>query len=317
MKNLKKWLSTIITILLLVVLFGVIFVPLDFVEVTDPKFYIELALVSVLLIIIKITWYDNVEEARLNESDIKDAKEAYDDMVEREVTDVNDFENFLPELDEENQTKLVTYLMGKKTPESLGKIKYNKLVRRYRREAYKLFPVTVENYKEARKNYIEDKLDGRTAASLGQEKYDKLYKKARDKADKIPLLVATEILTRGESGKPYDSKNYTNKKKRKWQLISTITSIGISIGLASLAYNQITMNWESVFRYITYVYSIGQAIVLTVIQARKNTYNETMSHLERLSVIIKKYSCKKKGGKINGNIDSSRVVKTVERDIVL
>lgn len=163
-------------------------------------------------------------------------------MVEREVTDVNDFENFLPELDEENQTKLVTYLMGKKTPESLGKIKYNKLVRRYRREAYKLFPVTVENYKEARKDYIEDKLDGRTASSLGQEKYDRLYKKARDKADKIPLLVATEILTRGESGKPYDSKNYTNKKKRRWQLISTITSIGISIGLASLAYNQITMN---------------------------------------------------------------------------
>ena len=299
MKKLRKIFSFIITILLLIVLFGVIFVSLGFADL-GASFFIELSIVAALMIVIRITWYENIEDNRMEQEDIKKAKDDYDDSVDVVIEDVDHFEQFLKILDKENKQEYINYRMGGKTPYLLGIKKYNRLYKKYRRQAFRKFKGYDKDAEKNRVKYINDKLDGRTAKSIGQIKYDKLLNKYSNRADKIKPLKSSDIMTRGNSKLPYDSKNYQNQKKRTWEITSTIFSICLSITLAAIAFREILLSWENVFKYLMYVYAIVQTIFFTVYTANKNTYTEFMDHLSRLSVILKKYESYKKGGDSNG-----------------
>lgn len=302
-KTIKKWLSPIVTVLLLVVLFAVIFVPLGIAE-PSSTYYIELGIITSLLIIIKTTWYSTTEESRMEQSDIKEAKEKYDDKVEEVIKDTKDFEKFLLILDDENMNRYIKEHIGSRTPYSLGLCKYNKKLKKETKKAYKLISGNTEEDIKNRNELIETFMQGLTPESFGKDKYDKLLIKIKNKADKIPKLKAADIITRGESKKYYDSKNYQKEKKRKWQTISTIISVVASIGLTSIAFREIMLAWESVFRYLTYAFAIFETIVMTVITANKNTYNECMDHLSRMEFIVDMYKSYKTSNKlevINGD----------------
>jgi hypothetical protein len=308
MKKLKKWLSGILSGLLLIVLFGIIFINLGLVELT-PSYFVELGLVTVLTFLLKTTWYDSTEENRLDQPDIKRADCDYDDMIDNLILDVDDFEKFLKELDDENKSNYIKYKMGSKTPENYGFKKYKRLFRKFTKRAFKKFPTSSQEDIKAREEYVKEKMQDRTAKTLGQEKYTKKLYRATRRADKIKPLKSSDIMTRGESKKTYDSKDYSKSKKRMWAISSTIFSAGITIGLAAIAFQSISVSWESAFRYLTYVYSMLQTIILSIIKANKNTYIEHMDYLSRLTVILKKYSNKKGGVVVDGNESSSAGVR--------
>lgn len=295
MKKLRKWLSGIVTGVLLIVLFGVIFVNLGLVQLS-PSYFIELAIVASLLIIVKTTWYDSAEENRLERDDIKSADNEYDDMVDSLITDVDDFEKFLLILDQENKERYIKAKMGTKSAYKFGRRKYARLYKKYKRQAFKLYKSMSKEDEEKRKQYIEDKLQGETPESLGEAKYLKRLTRVQNRADKIKPLNSSDVITRGECKKTYDTKNYQRQKKRVWEISSTIMSVALSIGLAAIAFKELMLNWGNAFRYCAYVYSILQTIVMTLLKANKNTYNEHIDHLSRLTVILKKYEKHKEGG---------------------
>ena len=63
-KRIKEWLAFILTLLVVVFLFGIIFIELGITAPT-PSFYVELSIVVILTVMMKIWWYDYTEEKRL------------------------------------------------------------------------------------------------------------------------------------------------------------------------------------------------------------------------------------------------------------
>lgn len=133
-KNIKQLISIASTLLIVIVLFGIIFVRLDLVE-PSPTFFLELAAICVLVVTVKYNWYNWAEDKRSKESDIKEALTIYDDNVDKEITDIADFEKFLKELNKENREHYVLKKLKNRTPKNCPK--YNKLKEKYERLAMK------------------------------------------------------------------------------------------------------------------------------------------------------------------------------------
>lgn len=133
-KNVKQLISIASTILIIIVLFGIIFVKLDLAE-PGPTFFLELAAICVLVITIKFNWYNWAEDKRSKEEDIKEAERTYDENVDKEITDIPDFEKFLVILNKENREHYVQNKLKNRTPKNCPK--YNQLKEKYERLALK------------------------------------------------------------------------------------------------------------------------------------------------------------------------------------
>ena len=131
------------------------------------------------------------------------------------------------------------------------------------------------------------------------EKYNKLYFKYMRKADKLRQIKASDIIELTDSKMLADSKNYLKQKKIIYQIFTTAISAVTMIGLATMAVDSIMLNWANVFRYLTYIVTIGTTLVTTVYTAYKTTGTETLDHLARCSYIVTKYKNWKEGGKRN------------------
>lgn len=275
MKTIRNWLAFGITVILLVVLFGIIFISLDLVT-PGPSFFLELSIIIGLNFTMRVFWYDFAEEKRLSEQDISDAREVYFKIIDDVIEDSNDLDKFLVILNQENKTHYIKNKIGSRNPKNMA-VK-NKWICFWH-----------PSYKNL------------TKEEIGQVRYDKLYFKYQRKADKIKPIKSEDIMALSDSDMLYDAKNYAKDKKRRYQTISTILSTGFTILIASIAFKEIMMNWENVFRYITYIFSIAITIAITVNKAYKTTGDETLDWFNRLEFIVDKYATyKEKGGSDNG-----------------
>lgn len=275
MKTIRNWLAFGVTVILLVVLFGIIFISLDLVT-PGPSFFLELSIIIGLNFTMRVFWYDFAEEKRLSEQDISDAREVYFRIIDDVIEDSNDLDKFLVILNQENKTHYIKNKIGSRNPKNMA-VK-NKWICFWH-----------PSYKNL------------TKEEIGQVRYDKLYFKYQRKADKIKPIKSEDIMALSDSDMLYDAKNYAKDKKRRYQTISTILSTVFTILIASIAFKEIMMNWENVFRYITYIFSIAITIAITVNKAYKTTGDETLDWFNRLEFIVDKYATyKEKGGSDNG-----------------
>ena len=276
MKTIKNWLAFGITILLVVVLFGIIFISLDL-ATPGPSFFLELGVIVCLSFTMRIFWYDFAEDKRLSEDDLKQEKDKYFKILDDTVTDTNDLENYLIILNQENREHFIKNKLGCRTPKNLAK-------------KTKWLCLIHPSYKKLK------------AEEIGNIRYNKLYFKIQRQADKLKPIKSSEIMALSDSELLYDAKNYAKAKKRRYQIISTILTTCFSILIASIAFKEIMLNWENVFRYVLYLFSIVTTVAMTVVKAYKTTGEETYDWFNRLKNILDKYACyKAKEVKGNGN----------------
>ena len=148
---------------------------------------------------------------------------------------------------------------------------------------------------ENKKKYISNKIGSKTKENY--KKYDKLLTKLTKKADKIRPIKTQEIMTRCESLNIVDSKNYMKLRKYIYYTLTTTLSIGASITLAAIAFEEILQSQEALYRYLTYVIFAIYTILTSILAASRITRDETLGHLKRLEHIVDRYDMyKKKGG---------------------
>jgi hypothetical protein len=279
MKTIKNWLAFGITLLLLVVLFGVIFVSLDL-ATPGPSFFLELGIIVCLTILMRVFWYDFAEDKRLNEQDLLDEKDKYFKMLDEIVLDTNDLDDYLVILNQENRNHFIKNKIGARTAKNMA-VK-NKWLDFWHPSYRKL-----------------------TAEEIGAIRYNKLYFKCQRKADKMRQIKSEEIMALSDTEYLYDAKNYRKELKRRYQVASTILSTFFTMLIASIAFKEILLNWVNVFRYVTYLFSMTTTIAMTVIKAHKTTGEETFDWFSRLKFILDKYACYKE--KRGGVDDGSRI----------
>ena len=267
MKAIKSWLAFSVTFLLLVVLFGVIFVTLDL-ATPGPSFFLELGIIVVLTFLMRFLWYDFAEDRRLNEEDLLQERDNYFKMVDEVVKDTNDLDKYLVLLNQENRDHYIKNKIGCRTAKNLAK-------------KTKWICFWHPSYKKL------------SEAEIGEIRYNKLYFKIQRKADKLKPIKSDEIMALSDKEILYDVKNYRKTKKRTYQIFSTILSTGFTILIASIAFREIMLDWTNVFRYVTYLFSILSTIAMTVLKAYRVTGEETKDWYSRLKFVLDKYACYK------------------------
>ena len=267
MQIVKNWLAFGVTVLLLVVLFGIIFISLDL-ATPGPAFFLELGVIICLTFLMRVFWYDFAEDKRLNEQDIQDEKDNYFKLVDVVVDDTNDLDDYLILLNQENRQHYIKNKIGSRSIKQLSKKTF-------------LMCLFRPHYKKM------------TPEQIGAERYDKIYFKYQRKADKLRQIKSEEIMALSESEFLYDSKNHRKEQKRIYQITSTIISTLFTILIASIAFKEIMLNWTNVFRYITYLFSVMTTIATTIVKAYKTAGEETFDWYNRLRHILDKYECYK------------------------
>lgn len=267
MKTIKSWLAFSVTFLLLVVLFGVIFVTLDL-ATPGPSFFLELGIIVVLTFLMRFLWYDFAEDRRLNEEDLLQERDNYFKMVDEVVKDTNDLDKYLVLLNQENRDHYIKNKIGCRTAKNLAK-------------KTKWICFWHPSYKKL------------SEAEIGEIRYNKLYFKIQRRADRLRPIKSDEIMALSDKEILYDVKNYRKTKKRTYQILSTILSTGFTILIASIAFREIMLDWTNVFRYVTYLFSILSTIAMTVLKAYRVTGEETKDWYSRLKFVLDKYACYK------------------------
>lgn len=267
MKAIKSWLAFSVTFLLLVVLFGVIFVTLDLATL-GPSFFLELGIIVVLTFLMRFLWYDFAEDRRLNEEDLVQERDKYFKMVDEVVKDTNDLDEYLVLLNQENRDHYIKNKIGCRTAKNLAK-------------KTKWLCFWHPSYKKL------------SEAEIGEIRYNKLYFKIQRRADRLRPIKSDEIMALSDKEILYDVKNYRKTKKRTYQILSTILSTGFTILIASIAFREIMLDWTNVFRYVTYLFSILSTIAMTVLKAYRVTGEETKDWYSRLKFVLDKYACYK------------------------
>lgn len=267
MKTIKSWLAFSVTFLLLVVLFGVIFVTLDLATL-GPSFFLELGIIVVLTFLMRFLWYDFAEDRRLNEEDLLQERDNYFKMVDEVVKDTNDLDKYLVLLNQENRDHYIKNKIGCRTAKNLAK-------------KTKWICFWHPSYKKL------------SEAEIGEIRYNKLYFKIQRRADRLRPIKSDEIMALSDKEILYDVKNYRKTKKRTYQILSTILSTGFTILIASIAFREIMLDWTNVFRYVTYLFSILSTITMTVLKAYRVAGEETKDWYSRLKFVLDKYACYK------------------------
>lgn len=265
MKKFKSILATVLTVMLIFVLFGIICVRLGLTEPT-ATFYLELGIVVIIILQIKLWWYDWAEDKELNSKDIKDNKDTYYARVDTEIKDEKDFEEFIKELNKKNREDYIRVKMGSRTPEKLEDKWYNKLMFRNKK----------------------------TPKELGKIRYKKLLSRYQRRSDRLPEIRSGDIISLTSTINLVDSKNHLKSRKRRYQFLSTFISIIASVGFAYIAFEQLMLNWENIFRFVSYLFVIGWTVLTTITTASRATLEETTDHLLRCQNIISKYVSYKK-----------------------
>lgn len=273
-KTIKQWLAFILTALVAITLFGLIFIKAGLVQ-PSPSFFMELGIVLLLSILMKVWWYDYTEERRLSEDDIKLEKENYFKIVDASIQDVNDLDSYLFILNQENKEHFIKNKIGSRTPKTLAEKKWWMLL---------LHP----SWKKL------------TAEDIGQIRYSKLYYKTQRQSDKLKPVKSEQIMALSDSEQLYDARNHLQSRKRTFQIISTITSFALTIALSTLAMEQIMLSWANLFRYIGYLCAMAWTIAYTIIKAYKQVGDETFDYYARLKFIVDKYATYKEKEVSNG-----------------
>lgn len=263
MKAIKQWLSFILTGLVVIALFGIIFIQADLVT-PSASFFLELGIVSALSVMMKVWWYDYAEDKALNEEDLKKEREDYFKFVDTRVQDTNDLDKYLVILNQENREHFIKTKLGCRTPKNMAKKTH-------------WMCLWHPSYKKL------------TKEEIGQIRYDKLYFKILRKADKIRPVKSEEIIALSDSVLLYDSKNHLKEKKRAFQTVTTIVSVLLTTFLAMIALKELMLNWENVFRYVFYLVAITFTITWTLLKGYRQTRDETFDYLNRLKFIVDKY----------------------------
>ena len=71
--------------------------------------------------------------------------------------------------------------------------------------------------------------------------------------------------------------------------VSTLVSFACSIVLACVAVKDILWNLQNLFKYATYVCTIGWSAMSAFIKSKKYTGKGILDHLSRMSYVITKY----------------------------
>lgn len=274
-KAVKRWLAFILTFLVAVTLFGIIFIKTGIVQPT-PDFFLEVTIVLLLSVLMKVWWYDYTEERRLSEDDIKQEKTNYFNIVDKTITDTNEFEKYLVILNKENREHYIKNKIGSRSPKKLSEVTW---------WHYLWHP----EWK---------KLDKDT---IGEIRYAKLYYKIQRKADGLKPIKSEHIMALSDSEQLYDSRNHLQTKKRMFQVVSTIGSFMLTIALSVMAMEEIMLNWANVFRYVGYLCAMAWTIASTVIKAYRQTGDETFDYFARLKFIVDKYATYKAKEVSNGS----------------
>lgn len=263
-KFIRKWLSIILTTLVVVILFGIIFIQLDLIE-PSASFFVELGCVLILSLQMKVYWYSYGENKRLEEDlTLQDSKNDYYKQVDTVIKDQNEFDIFIQHLNKENKENYVNNKIGSRTAQTLSK-------------SNKLFL------------FFNPKYKNKLPLEIGELRYEKLVKKYNRKADKLRKIKTSDFVSLSDTETLYDSKNYIKIKKRSYQIFTTLGAMLIMILLASIAFKEMLLNWESVFRFATYLGTIVWSSLMTVITSYKIAGDETMDYFARLSGMLNKY----------------------------
>lgn len=274
-KTVKQWLAFILTFLVAITLFGIIFIKTGIVKPT-PSFFLEVGIVLLLSVLMKVWWYDYTEERRLSEDDLKQEKIDYFKIVDQVILDTNHFEKYVVILNQENREHYIKNKIGSRSPKKLSEVTW---------WHYLWHP----SWKKL------------TPDVIGNIRYSKLYYKIQRKADKLKPIKSEHIMALSDSEQLYDSRNHLPFKKRMFQLISTIGSFLLTIALSVMAMEEIMLNWANVFRYIGYMCAMAWTIASTVIKAYRQTGDETFDYFARLKFIIDKYATYKEKEVSNGS----------------
>lgn len=263
-KAIKEWLAWILTITVVLLLFGLIFVKMGIVT-PSPSFFLELGIIAMITLLMKLWWYNYAEEKRLSEDDIKKEKENYFKIVDENVKDTNDLDKFLVILNQENRHNFITNTIGSRTPERL----------------------------QTKKWYIvmwHPSWWKKTKEEIGDIRYSKLYFKVLRKADKLKQVKSIQIMALSDAKQLYDATNHLKSKKRKFHIFTTIFSFVFVTALAMMAVDQIMVSWANVIRFGGYLVAIIWTIAYSLIMGYKQTGEETFDYYSRLKFIIDKYA---------------------------
>lgn len=282
--DLRFWITLAFVPLLLAVLFAIVFVSLDFVELT-VSFFLELACVTGISVIVKLWFYPAGEDKALKNKELSDLKKDYFNYVDTNIKDSKTLDEFLIVLNQKNREDYIKNKMGKRTPETM------------QRETYKAwwFKLFHKKYKH------------QTEEELAQTRYQLLLDKYTLKADKLPIIYSQDIMELTPSATLADSKNYRKKHKIQYQTLTTIGSVFFLTALSMIAWNSIQGDWESVFRYVTYVFTVFSTSATTYFTALRTTDVDERSHVQRCRDIVRKY----KSFILEGGKDGSEYKQTV------
>ena len=97
-------------------------------------------------------------------------------------------------------------------------------------------------------------------------------------------------MTRSSRLEILSGKDFKNIRKIFQQASAFVVSIAWSILLSLIAFKQINMSVENIFRYITYLFSMTWAIVTSLIKGYNTTKKETIDNIARLTMIVNRYA---------------------------
>lgn len=279
----KQWLAVILTLLVIFTLFGIIFVKAGIVQLT-PEFFMELSIVLLLGLLMKVWWYDYTEDKVLSDPEMKREKDKYFEIIDRVVLDANDLEKYLVILNQENKEHFIKNKIGSRTSKNLSQKSWWMLI---------LHP----SWRKL------------TPEQIGEIRYAKLYYRTQRQADRLKPIKSEQIMALSNSEQLYDARNHLQTKKRTFQIVSTMGSFILTTVFSMQAIEQIMLNWENVFKYVCYLFTITFSIAWTVIKAHKQTKEETLDYYSRLKFIVDKYATYKEVAVKNGN--SCRETETI------
>ena len=178
----KQWLSTVVTVLLVAVLFGIIFVQLDIVEPT-PTFFIEVAIIATLMGIVRFFWYSDGEDKAAEEEDIKTTKKDYAYKVDSNILSQEDFEEYLKYLNYENRSLWIKNALKGRTKTNCDN--YDEIYKKLVIKSYKrVKPVTISQIlTRSAKNEV-----------ITAKDYTKIYKLAYQISSVVISLVSSVVL---------------------------------------------------------------------------------------------------------------------------
>ena len=274
-KTVKQWLAFILTFLVALTLFAIIFIRAGIVQ-PSANFFLELFIVVLLSVLMKVWWYDYTEERRLSEDDIKQEKTNYFKIVDETIKDTNEFEKYLVILNQENREHYIKNKIGSRSPKKLSEINWWHLLWH-------------PSWKKLDKDVV------------GNIRYSKLYYRIQRKADRLKPIKSEHIMALADSEQLYDSRNHLQAKKRIFQAVSTVGSIMLTVALSVLAMEEILLSWTNLFRYVGYLCAMAWTIASTVIKAYRQTGDETFDYFARLKFIVDKYATYKAKEVSNGS----------------